>query len=288
MTATEKPTAPPSAPLGERHLTPPKVRPWWLHPTAFVAAGLAVVACLVLWRYGGGGLRFSTDARPEPGTTFDWDYFWALVPDMFRGLFLTVQATVAGFAVAVVLGLFLAIARRSSVRWLSWPVAGLIELVRSTPLLIQLYFLYFALPAWGITLSALTALIIDLGIHYATYASEAYRAGINSVPKGQWEAATALNLGPVTTWTEVIVPQAVPNVLPALGNYLIAGLKDAPLGSAIGVTGILFMAQTAASRSFDAGVEPYTLIGIGFLMVSIPAAWLIRRLERRISYERTG
>lgn len=267
-------------------LVPPKIRPWWLHPKAGVALGVVVVAAVVLWRFGGGGLRFSTDARPEPGTTFDWDYFWALFPDMLRGLFLTVQATVAGFAVALVLGLLLAIARRSTRRWLSWPVALVIEFIRSTPLLIQLYFLYFALPAWGITLSALTALIIGLGVHYATYCSEAYRAGINSVPKGQWEAATALNLGPFTTWSEVIVPQAIPNVLPALGNYLIAGLKDAPLGSAIGVTGILFMAQTAASRSFDAGVEPYTLIGIGFLMISIPSAWLIRRLERRISYER--
>lgn len=289
MTATTDPAAGRAAGDGEpdhRHLEAPRIRPWWLRPKAFVAALSLVVIAVILLRYGGGGLRFSLDSRPAPNTTFDWEYFWALVPDMLRGLFVTVQGTFAGFALAVVLGLFLAIARRSTVRWISWPVAGLIEFIRSTPLLIQLYFIYFALPDWGIAMSALVALMLGLGVHYATYCSEAYRAGINSVPKGQWEAATALNLGPFTKWSEVIIPQAIPNVLPALGNYLIAGLKDAPLGSAIGVTGILFMARTAQNRAFDSGVEPFTLIGIGFLLISIPAAWLIRRLERRIAYER--
>jgi polar amino acid transport system permease protein len=124
-----------------------------------------------------------------------------------------------------------------------------------------------------------------LGVHYATYCSEAYRAGINSVPKGQWEAATALNFDTRTTWLRVVLPQAIPNVLPALGNFLVAGFKDAPLGSAVQVTGVLFFAGTIASRYFRP-VEAYLLIGIGFLLVSIPAAWGIRRLEKRIGYER--
>ncbi|NLD76930.1 MAG: ectoine/hydroxyectoine ABC transporter permease subunit EhuD [Acidimicrobiales bacterium] len=240
-----------------------------------------------MWRYGGGNVRFSTDLRPKPNTTFDWDYFWALVPDMLRGLFLTVQATLLGFAIALVLGLFLAVGRRSRIKLISWPITFLIEFIRSTPLLIQLFFLYYALPDWDITLASLTTLVLGLGIHYATYCSESYRAGINSVPEGQWEAATALNLGPVTKWTRVVLPQAIPNVLPALGNNLVAGFKDAPLGSSIQVTGILAFATAASGRSFDAGVEPYTLIGIGFLMVSLPAAWLVRRLERHLTYERT-
>ena len=165
-------------------------------------------------------------------------------------------------------------------------MAAFIEFVRSTPLLIQLFFLYYVLPTWGFRLEALVTLVLGLGIHYATYTSEAYRAGIDSVPKGQWEASTALNLGPLTTWTRVIIPQAIPNVLPALGNNLIAGFKDAPLGASIQVTGILAFATAAAGRSFDAGVEPYTLIGIGFLMVSIPSAFAVRRLEKRLAYER--
>lgn len=266
--------------------TPPPIRPWWLRPKVFVGAAVVLAVLAVLWRFGGGDIRFRTDLRPEPGSTFDWGYFFDLVPDMLRALWVTAQATLAGFALAVVLGLVLAIARRSKVKVISWPVALFIEFIRSTPLLIQLFFLYYVLPDWDITIAALTTLIIGLGIHYGTYCSEAYRAGINSVPQGQWEASTALNLGPVTKWTRVVIPQAVPNVLPTLGNYLVAGFKDAPLGASIQVTGILAFATAASGRSFDAGVEPYTLIGIGFLMVSLPAAWLVRRLERRISYER--
>jgi polar amino acid transport system permease protein len=150
---------------------------------------------------------------------------------------------------------------------------------------VQLFFLFYALPDLGIVLSPLQTLVIGLGVHYATYCSEAYRAGINSVPSGQWEAATALNLGRSTTWTKVVLPQAIPNVLPALGNFLVASFKDAPLGAAVQVTGVLFFATTIAGRDFRS-VEPYLLIGVGFLMVSIPAAWLVRRLETRIGYER--
>jgi polar amino acid transport system permease protein len=247
---------------------------------------VVVVVALVLWRFGGGDIRFSTDQRPTPGSRFDWGYFWALVPDMFRALWVTVQATLLGFVLAAAFGLVLAIGRRSPIRAISWPVAGFVEFIRSTPLLIQLFFLYYVLPGWGLRLDAMITLVLGLGVHYATYTSEAYRAGIDSVPKGQWEATTALNLGTVDTWTRVIIPQAVPNVLPALGNNLIAGFKDAPLGASIQVTGILAFATAAAGRSFDAGVEPYTLIGIGFLAVSIPSAFAVRRLERRLTYER--
>lgn len=284
MTATEPGTGTTTAPSSVLDV---EVRPVWKRPK-WILGGLGAVALLaVMWRYGGGNVRFSTDLRPEPDTTFDWEYFWALVPDMLRGLFVTAQATIFGFVVAVVLGLFLAIGRRSKVKVISWPITLFIEFVRSTPLLIQLFFLYYALPDWDITLASMTTLILGLGLHYGTYCSEAYRAGINSVPDGQWEAATALNLGPVTKWTRVVIPQAIPNILPTLGNYLVAGFKDAPLGSSIQVTGILAFATAASGRSFDAGVEPYTLIGIGFLMVSLPAAWLVRRLERHVTYERS-
>ena len=117
---------------------------------------------------------------------------------------------------------------------MSWPAAPVIEFIRSTPLLVQLFFLQALVRAIRRRLAdPVEILIIGLGVHYATYCSEAYRAGINSVPQGQWEAATALNLGPWTKWTRVIIPQAVPNVLPALGNYLVAAFKDAPIADAV-------------------------------------------------------
>lgn len=252
----------------------------------------ALVVLVIIWQFGGTDVNFDNDATKDPDQKFDWGFFFALVPDFLEALWVTVQATIAGFAVAIVLGLVLALGRRSTHSYVRWPFAFFIEFIRSTPLLIQLYFLFYALPAVSWLpesvrlLDPLPALIIGLGIHYATYCSEAYRAGIDSVPKGQWEASTAMNLTPSTTWGRVILPQAIPNVLPALGNFLIAGFKDAPLGSSIQVTGVLFFARTVSSRTF-AFVETYTLIGVGFLVVSIPSAFLIRRLERRIAYERT-
>jgi polar amino acid transport system permease protein len=266
-------------------LSAPHHRAWSRRPSVWLAT--VVIGGLLLWLMdlGTRRLRFRPETIPDGDTTWDWDFFWELVPLMLRALAVTATATVLGFAVAVVLGFLLALGRRSSVRWISWPVALVIEFVRSTPLLVQLFFLFFALPDLGVVLSPLQTLVLGLGVHYATYCSEAYRAGINSVPKGQWEASTALNLDARTKWTRVVIPQAVPNVMPALGNFLIAGFKDAPLGSAVQVTGLLFFAQTVSGRLFRS-VEPFTLIGIGFLLVSLPAAWLLRRLEKRIGYER--
>lgn len=280
---------------------------WWRRPWGMVAVAVGLVLAyrgvLVLdagirtvLRWGESGLFFypvgDRSRVPGPtqpgGTRWDWAYFWSIVPPILRGLVVTARAAVVGFLIAVVGGLALALARRSRRRILSWPTIAVIEFIRSTPLLIQLYFIFFALPAFGVTLEPLTALSVGLGIHYATYCSEAYRAGINSVPSGQWEASTALNLRTLTTWTTVILPQAIPNALPVLGNYLVAAFKDAPLGNAIGVTGVLLAAKSLANNGFTPGVEEYAVVGIGFLMVSIPAAWLIRRLERKVAYERAG
>jgi polar amino acid transport system permease protein len=262
-------------------------RRWWKRPRTVTAAVAALAGFLVLYRLGTRRLRFRPpDFAPDPDLAFDPAYAWALVPQMLDALTVTALSTILGFAVAIVLGLFLALGRRSRIKPVSWAFAGLIEFVRSTPLLVQLFFLFFALPEFGIVLSPLQTLVTGLGVHYATYCSEAYRAGINSVPPGQWEAATALNLGTATTWREVVLPQAIPNVLPALGNFLVAGFKDAPLGSAFQVTGVLFFATTIAGRTF-VYVEPYLVIGAGFLIVSLPAAWLVRRLENRLGYERT-
>lgn len=230
---------------------------------------------------------FRTRLTAEGSENFDWMYFWHLVPLMWRGLLITAKATVLGFSVAIVLGFLLALGRRSGRRWLRWPFGLVIEFIRSTPLLVQLFFAQaFVRASEAVALEPLTILTLTLGVHYATYCSEAYRAGINSVPAGQWEASTALNLGPITKWTRVVIPQAVPNVLPALGNYLVAAFKDAPLGFSIAVPGILAFATAVRGEDFRV-TEPYILVGVGFLLVSLPAAWLVRRLERKIAYERT-
>ena len=128
----------------------------------------------------------------------------------------------------------------------------------------QLFFLFYILPGYGLTLDALTTGVLALGLHYSSYTAEVYRSGIQGVPRGQWEAATALNFSPVQTWRRVILPQAIPPVIPALGNYLIGMFKDTPLLATITVLELLGTALTEAGRTFRY-LEPITLVGLIFL-----------------------
>jgi len=213
---------------------------------------------------------------------WDWEYTWRILPDLLDGLWVTLQATFFGIILAMALGLVFAMLRRSEVRAISWPTAWIVEFIRSTPLLVQLFMLFYVLPHYGIRMDAFTTGVIALGIHYATYTSEVYRSGIEGVPRGQWEASTALNLSTVTTWTSVVLPQAIPMVIPSLGNYLIAMFKEVPLLATITVLDVLGEGRAACTRSFQC-VEPYTMVGVLFLVISIPSSVLVRQLEVRLA-----
>ena len=211
---------------------------------------------------------------------WDWEFVWEILPVLAGVSVITVKVTALGFLIAAVLGLVLALARRSRWRMLSLPVVGFIEYVRSTPLLIQVYLIYFGLlPALGLRPTPMFAGIVAIGVHFSTYASEVYRAGLEGVPKGQWEAATALNFGTYRRMRSVVLPQAIPPVVPALGNYLIAMFKDTPLLSAIGVLELLLTAKNIGSYTFRY-IEPMTLVGIFFLVFSLIAAAGVRWVER--------
>ncbi|AWT12165.1 ectoine/hydroxyectoine ABC transporter permease subunit EhuD [Stutzerimonas frequens] len=216
---------------------------------------------------------------------FDWEFAREILPRLLDASLTTIGIALAGFAIAVVLGLFLAIARRSRQRWLSWPITGLIEFIRSTPLLIQVYFLFYVFPNYGLNLSAMQAGIIGIALHYACYTAEVYRAGLDAVPRSQWEAVTALNMKPWTAYRDVILPQALRPVLPALGNYLISILKDTPVLSAITVVEIMQRAKNIGSESFRY-LEPITMVGVFFLILSLGLAWCVRRLENRMELAR--
>lgn len=212
----------------------------------------------------------------------DWEFAWRILPVLLEAGIVTVEATLVGFALAAVFGLLLAVLRRSRRRAISWPVAALVEFVRSTPLLVQLYFIYFVFPEFGVTLPALTAGILGLSLHYSAYTSEVYRAGLDGIPKEQWEAAAALNLSPYRTYRDVVIPQAIPPVVPALGNYLVGMFKDTPMLSAIAVVELMQRAKIIGSETFRY-LEPMTIVGLLFLMLSLLAAAGIRRVERRLS-----
>ncbi|WP_459614404.1 ectoine/hydroxyectoine ABC transporter permease subunit EhuD [Bordetella sp. 2513F-2] len=212
---------------------------------------------------------------------FDWQFAWEILPTLGSALVITVQATLIGMLVAVTLGLALAMMRRAPLAIVSAPAAVFIEFVRSTPLLVQMYFLFYVLPSTGLSMSPLTTGILALGVHYAAYCAEVYRAGIEAVPRGQVEAATALNLSRWRTALGVVLPQAIPPVVPALGNYLVAMFKDTPLLSAITVVELLQQSKMIGSTTFRY-TEPLTLVGALFLVLSLAAAWLVRRLEDRL------
>ncbi len=206
-----------------------------------------------------------------------WDFQWTfeVLPDLLRGLGVTIQVTVVGYLIALILGLLIAMARRVPV--FGAVLHAVMEFIRTTPLIIQLVFVFLLAPS---TVSGLTVGIIVIGVHYSAYTAEVYRSGIEGVAKGQWEAARALSLPGRRTWGAIVLPQAIRKVIPALGNYLIAMFKDTPLLLAIGVTELLTEAQRVGSASFRI-VEAYTAVGLLFLLVSVPSAILIRRLERR-------
>ena len=212
---------------------------------------------------------------------WDWAFTIDILPVLARAAVITVQATAIGFVIAALLGLVLASIRLSS------PAAGLVvailvELVRSTPLLIQIFFLFFVLPKAGIVLDAFTAGVLAIGLHYAAYCSEVYRAGFENVPRGQWEASIALNLSPWTTFKDIILPQALPPVVPALGNYLIALFKETPLLSAIAVVELMQRAKIIGSETFRY-TEPVTLVGLFFLVMSLLSAGLVRVMDGWLS-----
>jgi polar amino acid transport system permease protein len=211
---------------------------------------------------------------------WDWNYALSILPALLEGLGITLLATVLGSIVAMLLGLVFALLQRGP-RPVAIVVRLFVEFVRSTPLLVQIFFLYFGLPVFGIVLSGLAVGVIALGVHYACYTSEVYRAGIDAVPRGQWEAATALSLPRSRVWTGVVLPQAVPRVIPALGNYVISMFKEVPLLVGIGVLCVVGRAEEAGNTFFRY-VEPYTMAGLFFLLLSYPASLLVRRLERRV------
>jgi polar amino acid transport system permease protein len=216
--------------------------------------------------------------------TWDWSVALDVLPELLAAfLRYTLVATVLGTALAAVLGLAFAIVRRAHVPVLAPLVTAFIDFVRSTPLLVQLFFLFFVLPEAGITLPPLTTGVLGLGVHYACYLAEVYRAGIEGVAKGQWEAATALSLPPRLQWQHVILPQAIRNVLPALGNYAISMFKETPFLALITVPEMVQRAQAIGSISFRY-VEPFTLAGLIFLAASYPTAIALRKLEMRLGH----
>ena len=207
-----------------------------------------------------------------------WDFTWEILPRLLLATLNTLLAAGLGYAIAMVLGLVLALAQRTPSRALTLVVREVVEFMRSTPLVLQIFFVFYVGPQFGLRLSPWTAGMIAIGLHYAAYLSEVYRGGLESVPKGQWEAATSLNLSTARTYFRVVIPQALPPSLAGMGNYLIGIFKDTPMLSVIGVAELMHTANAIGSETYRF-LEPYTLVGVIFLLLSLPTAAGIRLFE---------
>lgn len=211
----------------------------------------------------------------------NWLFAWSILPILLRGLLVTAQAAVLGFAVAAVLGLLLAGLKSAKTRLISWPAKVVTEFIRDTPLLVQLFFLYYVLPDYGLVLPAFLTGALALGIQYSAYTSEVYRAGLESVLKGQTEAARALDLSPLRIFAVIVLPQAIPRIIPALGNYLISIMKDVPVLSVVSVLEMLSVAKIIGDRSFNYLI-PLSMVGALYLIVTLAASAGVRYLDTRL------
>ena len=211
----------------------------------------------------------------------DWDWTFAIhtvMPRLLAGMVTTIEVTVLSFAVAVLLGMPLMLLRVGKNRVVAAIVGELIEFLRSTPLLVQIFFLFYLLPQAGLTLPPISTGVLAIGLYYAALCSEVFRAGFEAVPKGQWEACTALNLGRYRTLRDVIVPQMLPPIVPSLGNYLIVIFKETPLLSFVAVAEMMQAAKLIGAEFYRFS-EAITLTGLLFLILSLISSALVRWVE---------
>lgn len=216
---------------------------------------------------------------------WNWDHAIDSFPLIFKAMWLTLGLTLACYLCALALGFGWTALRSVKARWFNALVRFVMQFIRTTPPLVQLYFLFYAwplVPYVGYSFSPLTTAILGLGIHFSTYIAEIYRSGIESVPKGQWEASIALNYSRFQQWTKIILPQALPPVIPMLGNYLIIMFKEVPLTSAIGFAGMLLVAREYGQDHWSY-IEPLTIVALFFLALSYPSSLFVSKLEERMN-----
>lgn len=201
-------------------------------------------------------------------------------PILMSGVALTIIVTIGSLLLSTALGLVWALMRVSGIGILTGLSAGLINVIRGIPIIVLLFYLYFVMPEFGITLSALQAAILGLGIAYSAYQAENFRAGIEAIDKGQIEAAQAIGMSWWQTMRRVVLPQAVRIVLPPYGNVMIMMLKDSSQASTITVAELALQGKLIASSTFK-NTSVFTLVALMYLTMSIPLILLVRHFEKR-------
>ncbi|EST11199.1 amino acid ABC transporter permease [Sporolactobacillus laevolacticus] len=220
--------------------------------------------------------------------------FRELSPELGQGLLIALEATLGGFLLAVILSVLIAVGRLSNSKIIRGILVVILEIVRGTPLLVQLVYMFyvapllislvvqFMIPGYQFQLNPLLAGILGLGINYGCYLSEVVRASILSIDKGQTEAALALGYTHRQALWSIVIPQATRQAIPVFGNYLIMMIKDTSLLAFITVNELLLRTQAYASQTFLT-IESYTILAIAYLILSLPLSQVVRLLEKRLS-----
>lgn len=194
------------------------------------------------------------------------------------GLGITVFLTLVVITLSLVLAIPVALCRMSPSRTVRFVIGTYVEIVRATPLLLQLVYIYYVLPSIGVRLDPIAAAICGLTLNYTAYLSEVYRSGIMAVAKSQWEAAAVIGMSRSLAFRRIILPQAIRIVTPTLGNYFISLFKDTALASVVTVQELTFVGQIISARTYQY-FTIYTLTGICYFAIGYPAALFVRYLE---------
>jgi polar amino acid transport system permease protein len=202
------------------------------------------------------------------------------LPILLQGVQLTVLITLASLVVSTLLGLVWAVMRVSGIAILAGFSAVMINILRGIPIIVQLFYIYFVMPDFGLSLTAVQAAIIGLGIAYSAYQAENFRAGIEAVDRGQVEAALSIGMGWGLTMRRVILPQAIRIALPPYGNIMIMMLKDSSQASTITVAELALQGKLIASSTFK-NTSVYTMVALMYLALSLPLIFLVRHLEAK-------
>ncbi|MGU3655161.1 MULTISPECIES: amino acid ABC transporter permease [unclassified Methylobacterium] len=202
------------------------------------------------------------------------------LPILLQGVQLTVLITLASLVVSTLLGLVWAVMRVSGIAVLAGFSAVMINILRGIPIIVQLFYIYFVMPDFGLSLTAVQAAIIGLGIAYSAYQAENFRAGIEAVDRGQVEAALSVGMGWGMTMRRVILPQAIRIALPPYGNIMIMMLKDSSQASTITVAELALQGKLIASSTFK-NTSVYTMVALMYLALSLPLILLVRHLEAK-------
>jgi polar amino acid transport system permease protein len=203
----------------------------------------------------------------------------AMVMPMVEGSGITLQIFFITLALSLPLGLLVALARISGIRPLRFAMEVYIWLMRGTPLMLQLLFVYFALPMVGILLPDLAAALLAFTLNYAAYFAEIFRSGIQSIERGQYEAAKTLGMTYIQTMRRIIIPQMLKRVLPPISNETINLVKDTSLIYILAMNDLLRVARTIVQREFD--MTPFVIAGVFYLAMTFVLTWVFNTLEAR-------